>query len=100
MVVGHTIYCGLPIFFCEFLPFNGGDKKQRSPLDHCHLCIMSGVAKIYSCVLNKRLQCHISTYNVESTAPTPPPPTTPTPSRFDLIPSMTLSAGGRRPPVA
>ena len=40
--------------------FKGGDKDPRAPLDHRPICIMSCVAKIYSCVLNNRLQSHLN----------------------------------------
>ena len=43
--------------------FKGGDKDPRNPLDHRPVCIMSCIAKIYSCVLNKRLQSHINLNN-------------------------------------
>ena len=46
--------------------FKGGDKDPRNPLDHRPLCIMSCVAKIYSCVLNTRLQKHINDNNLLS----------------------------------
>ena len=41
--------------------FKGGDKNPRNPLDHRPLCIMSCVAKVYSAVLNARLQTHLET---------------------------------------
>ena len=41
--------------------FKGGDKNPRNPLDHRPICIMSCIAKIYSCVLNVRLQSRGST---------------------------------------
>ena len=41
--------------------FKGGDKNPRSPLDHRPLCIMSCVAKVYSFIINKRLQQHLTT---------------------------------------
>ena len=40
--------------------FKGGDKNPRNPLDHRPICIMSCIAKIYSCVLNVRLQSHLN----------------------------------------
>ena len=46
--------------------FKGGDKDPRNPLDHRPLCIMSCVAKIYSCVLNVRLQNHLNSNNLLS----------------------------------
>ena len=46
--------------------FKGGDKDPRSPLDHRPICIMSCVAKIYSCVLNNRLQSHLDRNNLLS----------------------------------
>ena len=46
--------------------FKGGDKDPRSPLDHRPLCIMSCVAKVYSCVLNNRLQYHLNNNNLLS----------------------------------
>ena len=46
--------------------FKGGDKNPRSPLDHRPICIMSCVAKIYSCVLNNRLQSHLDRNNLLS----------------------------------
>merc|ERR1712155_111281 len=46
--------------------FKGGDKAPRSPLDHRPICIMSCVAKIYSCVLNNRLQSHLDRNNLLS----------------------------------
>ena len=46
--------------------FKGGDKDPRNPLDHRPLCIMSCIAKIYSCVLNVRLQNHLNTNNLLS----------------------------------
>ena len=46
--------------------FKGGDKDPRNPLDHRPICIMSCIAKIYSCVLNIRLQNHLNTNNLLS----------------------------------
>jgi hypothetical protein len=46
--------------------FKGGDKNPRSPLDHRPICIMSCVAKIYSCVLNSRIQNHLNTNDLLS----------------------------------
>ena len=46
--------------------FKGGEKDPRNPLDHRPLCIMSCIAKIYSCVLNVRLQNHLNSNNLLS----------------------------------
>ena len=46
--------------------FKGGDKDPRNPLDHRPICIMSCIAKIYSCVLNVRLQNHLESNNLLS----------------------------------
>ena len=46
--------------------FKGGNKDPRNPLDHRPVCIMSCIAKIYSCVLNRRLQNHLNTNNLLS----------------------------------
>ena len=46
--------------------FKGGDKNPRNPLDHRPICIMSCIAKIYSCVLNVRLQSHLNANNLLS----------------------------------
>ena len=46
--------------------FKGGDKNPRNPLDHRPICIMSCIAKIYSCVLNVRLQSHLNSNDLLS----------------------------------
>ena len=46
--------------------FKGGDKDPRSPLNHRPICIMSCVAKVYSGVLNARLQKHLNSNNLLS----------------------------------
>ena len=46
--------------------FKGGDKDPRNPLDHRPICIMSCIAKIYSCILNVRLQSHLDSNNLLS----------------------------------
>ena len=46
--------------------FKGGDKNPRNPLDHRPICIMSCIAKIYSCVLNVRIQKHLDSNNLLS----------------------------------
>ena len=46
--------------------FKGGTKDPRNPLDHRPVCIMSCVAKIYSHVINARLQRHLNTNNLLS----------------------------------
>ena len=46
--------------------FKGGNKDPRTPLDHRPICIMSCIAKVYSHVLNTRLQRHLETNNLLS----------------------------------
>ena len=46
--------------------FKGGDKNPRNPLDHRPICIMSCIAKIYSCVLNVMIQKHLDSNNLLS----------------------------------
>ena len=46
--------------------FKGGDKNPRNPLDHRPICIMSCIAKIYSSVLNVRIQNHLNANNLLS----------------------------------